>query len=153
MKRRKTLASMIIMVLMIMMGCTASETSDKEYQIFDNYNTYAVYNQAKEPSQFTINEPHVITHIDNYHWNDQQGSPPGTIGLEHSDGTIYGPWQATSRNGQWDTPNAYWIVEPSVEVKAGTYTILDSEPATWSQNSQSNGIGFSQVRGYSTGDS
>ena len=33
----------------------------------------------------------------------------------------------------------------------GTYTIVDSSPATWSQNSQSGGKGFAVVKGYFAG--
>ena len=41
--------------------------------------------------------------------------------------------------------HASWTCQPNVEVPAGTYTIVDSEPATWSQNPQSGGRGMAVV--------
>ncbi|RQD72620.1 MAG: copper amine oxidase N-terminal domain-containing protein [Tindallia sp. MSAO_Bac2] len=118
--------------------------------IFDNNNIAGVANGPTNPTTFSISQPHVITKVETYHWNNRQGSPAGSIGLQHADGTMYGPWQATARIGYLDTPNAYWFVEPNVTIKAGTYTIIDSEPSTWSHNSQSNNEGFAQVWGYAT---
>jgi hypothetical protein len=40
-----------------------------------------------------------------------------------------------------------WRVEPNQVIPAGTYTVLDSDPATWSQNAESRGQGFSDIRG------
>jgi hypothetical protein len=45
-------------------------------------------------------------------------------------------------------PNADWTCAPNIEIPAGTYTIIDSEPATWSQNVQSGGRGMTVVKGY-----
>ena len=46
-------------------------------------------------------------------------------------------------------PKGYWIAHPNEVIPAGTYTIEDSDPATWSQNSESP-CGFSKVEGYAT---
>jgi choice-of-anchor C domain-containing protein len=42
-------------------------------------------------------------------------------------------------------PNANWIATPNVVIPAGTYTVIDSDPSTWSQNSGSGGQGFAAV--------
>jgi hypothetical protein len=42
-------------------------------------------------------------------------------------------------------------VRPNVEIKAGSYTVIDSDKATWSQNSGSSGAGFVEIRGIKTG--
>ena len=121
--------------------------------IFDNNNIYAVQNSPQKQTQFTISSSYTITYIQTYHWNNQKGKTPGTIGLKHSDGTTYGPWQAYGKTGQWDVPNAYWIAEPMVEIKPGTYTIIDSDPATWANNAQSNYKGMALVKGLPPYDS
>ncbi len=72
--------------------------------------------------------------------------------LRHSNGKLYGPWRAKGSPGQGGVPNAYWTVSPNAVVPAGTYTIVDSSPATWSQNRQSGGRGFAVVKGYPAGD-
>lgn len=115
--------------------------------IFDNNNIYVVQNSPKKQTQFTISSSYTISYIRTYHWNYQKGKTPGTIGLKHSDGTTYGPWQAYGKTGQWEVPNASWIVEPMVEIKPGTYTIIDSDPATWANNAQSDYRGMALVKG------
>ncbi|SFI31017.1 hypothetical protein SAMN05192551_11165, partial [Tindallia magadiensis] len=127
-----------------------SSTSDENNLIFDNNNIAGVLNRPTNPTQFTIQQPHQITKIETYHWNNQRGAPAGSIGLQHADGTMYGPWTATARTGYLDTPNAYWFVEPNVTIKAGTYTVIDSDPDSWSHNSQSNNEGFARVWGNAT---
>jgi hypothetical protein len=116
--------------------------------IFNNGNTASVYNNPTRPTTFTINQPYVITLIQNYHWNNARGSNPGTIALRDQSGRIYGPWQATGSPGQGGVPNAYWNVYTNVTLPAGTYTVIDSEPSTWAQNSESNGAGHTRIEGY-----
>ena len=77
-----------------------------------------------------------------YHYNNGNGSTPGTIALKHSDGTTYGPWSASGT-----TQNQYWTVTPNVTIKAGTYTVVDSNTTTWSYNSSSKNAGFVQIEG------
>jgi hypothetical protein len=81
----------------------------------------------------------------NYHYFNG-GALPGTISLKHSDGTIYGPWQTWGLVGQGGVTNAYWAFYPLVKIKAGTYTVIDSDPSTWSHNSESNYSGFTWIR-------
>ena len=126
---------------------TAQAYLVQEETLFDNGNIYTVYNKPTNQSVFTIANAYQVTYIETYHWNDRKGKSPGKISLKHSDGTIYGPWQASSRKGQWDVPNAYWFVSPYEVIKPGTYTIIDSDPSTWSQNSTSNNKGFAVVKG------
>lgn len=110
-------------------------------------NTLACYNGGKAPS-FTIDAPHLITEISSYNYGEGAGNPaPGTLGLQAADGTVYGPWQCTAYEGQGGVPNATWYAYPKVEVPAGTYTVLNSNPVTWAQNEQSNGLGFCYVKG------
>ncbi len=43
--------------------------------------------------------------------------------------------------------NAYWAAFPLETIPAGTYTVMDSDPSTWSANGESGGAGFVNVRG------
>ena len=122
-------------------------SAQKPMIIFDNGNLALVFNNPSCIPSFTINVPHRITLIRNYHWNNGKGSPIGTIGLKRHDGTVYGPWRISMSSGQGGAKNVYWIVNPNVVIPAGTYTIMDSDHATWSHNLQSKSCGFSYVEG------
>ncbi|MCX7010653.1 MAG: discoidin domain-containing protein [Kiritimatiellaeota bacterium] len=112
-------------------------------------NMGGVDNRPTAPTHFTATESYVVTDISTYHWNYGRGTPaPGTIGLRHSDGTLYGPWRAKGTPGQGGVENAIWIVAPNVALKAGIYTLVDSDPNTWSQNAQSGGRGHAEVKAY-----
>lgn len=119
----------------------------QDQMLFDNGNILAVFNQPTAATQFNLAQASKITFFQTYHWNNAQGSPGGTIGLRDSSGKLYGPWTVMTRLGQGGVPNAYWYTEPNVILPAGTYTVVDSEPATWSQNSANGGQGMTQVRG------
>jgi len=116
-------------------------------EILNINNIDGVYNKPNQPSTFKIDRPHRIATIINYHWNNARGQAPGTIGLKDQSGKTYGPWQARGNPGQGGVPNAYWEVTPNTVIPAGTYTVLDSDPATWAQNNGSGGRGFSLIKG------
>jgi hypothetical protein len=121
-------------------------------EIFSSNNIQGVYSNPTAPTVFTINRPFMVTYVMDYHYRNQ-GELPGTISLRHTDGTTYGPWQTSGREGQGGVPNAYWEVWPYAIIKPGTYTILDSNPETWSQNQASGGRGMSEVKGVYLPDS
>ena len=114
--------------------------------VLDNGNIYRVFNHPSRATEFNISYPALLTYIFTYHWNDGHGRKPGTISLRHEDGSTYGPWIATGKDGQGNVPNAYWECEPLANLKAGKYTILDSDPSSWAQNTGSRGAGFARVR-------
>lgn len=119
----------------------------EELVLFDNQNIGAVVNQPTLSTQFTLTEPTWLSQVETYHWNQAQGKDLGSIGLEDENGVLYGPWDATGRCGQGGVVNAYWSVFPDVELSAGTYTIIDSDPASWAHNGESGGRGFASVKG------
>jgi tetratricopeptide (TPR) repeat protein len=108
-------------------------------------NIYGVQNGPTRPTVVTLNSPRTLALITNYHWNNAGGATPGTIALRDSQGKMYGPWKAEGSPGQGGVPNAYWTVRPMVLLPAGTYTVVDSDPATWASNPQSGGQGFTRV--------
>lgn len=82
-----------------------------------------------------------VTEVCAYHWNNGKGAPAGEITLKAADGTAYGPWKTTLRN------EVYWIAQPNQNLPAGTYTLIDSDPPTWAQNSASGGAGMGWAYG------
>jgi hypothetical protein len=114
--------------------------------IFSNGNIAGVQNGPTRATTFSIDAPHKVTFIYTYHYFNN-GTPTGTIALRHSDGTTYGPWVAQGALGQGGVRNAYWFVLPNVDIKPGSYTVIDSNQSTWSHNSGSSGAGFAEVKG------
>ena len=123
---------------------TVPATPIQKEIIFDNGNIGTVQNGPSNPTTFTIPITRHITYVSDYHYFNN-GVLPGTIAFKHSDGTIYGPWQTTGMLGQGGVLNAYWICYPNIDIKAGIYTVIDSDPSTWSQNSESNYCGFTYI--------
>jgi hypothetical protein len=124
-----------------------------EERIFAQSACSGVSNDPPNPTTFAIDGEKTITKIGTYHWNDATGESPGTIGLKDQQGNIYGPWQATGEAGQGGVPDAYWIVHlsPGVNLPAGTYTIIDSDPSTWSYTYESGECGIAAVIGLKEG--
>lgn len=115
--------------------------------LFNNTNTGGVANGVQgSPSFLTPSTVHV-SQIVTYHWNNGRGATPGTITLKSMSGPAYGPYRATGTSGQNNAPNVNWIVNVDLTLPIGTYQVIDSDPATWSQNAQSHGIGFAIIRG------
>ena len=106
-----------------------------------------VSNGPTQPSVFTMNGPTKIASIVDYHWNSGQGATPGTIGLRSSDGKLYGPWPTTGSPGQGGVPNAFWTAAPNEVLPAGTYTVEDSDPGSWSWAPDTGGRGIVTVTG------
>ncbi len=120
--------------------------------IFDNWNTSSVVNGPTKDTVFTIDEAYTITFIADYHWNGGKGALPGKKGISLVDslGTVYGPWDVTTSPGQGGAPNVNWECHPGIVLPAGTYKVVDPDPATWSQNDASANSGFTRVAGYAT---
>ena len=112
-----------------------------EALIFRNENGAAVVNGASAPATFTVREGQRITVLRSYHYNNGQGKPAGTLLLKHADGRTYGPW-TTSMESRF-----YWVARPNAGIAAGTYTVVDSDPATWSSNAQSGRAGIFSISG------
>ena len=114
----------------------------QSYWVFNSYNNCGTLNGAK-PTIVRLAKPAHITQIADYHFNSGVAVKPGTIGLMAPNGYVFGPYRATQQTGTWD-----WITAAiNLTVPAGTYSIVDSNPATWSQNAFSGGRGFVRVFG------
>jgi hypothetical protein len=126
----------------------ASAAGGAQETILSTMNPDGVGNGPTQATVLNISRPYQITSIMTYHWNNGRGTPSGgTLGLRASDGTMYGPWGVHTTPGQGGVPNANWIANPNVVIPPGSYTVIDSSPATWSQNGTSGGRGMAEIKG------
>jgi hypothetical protein len=120
------------------------------FELYHNDNILEVQNGGVSPTFSTDGRTVCLVRLVTYHWNGSAGQAPGKIGLlfnKRQVGFVDG-WPATGSAGQApNTQNASWtaVPDPQVIVLNGTYTVVDSDPATWSQNTASNGFGFVHV--------
>ena len=112
-----------------------------EALIFRNDNGQGVTGGPRTPTTFTVPVGQKVTAIRTYHYNNGQGKPAGTIMLRHTDGRTFGPW-TTSLESRF-----YWVAKPNAGIPNGTFTVVDSDPASWSCNQQSNNAGFVIISG------
>jgi hypothetical protein len=123
-------------------GSVAATTATVETEIYGNNNIAGVLNNPTGgPTTFTVSDNYRVTLLMDYHWNNGQGALAGTIGLKDSSGKVIGTWPVTVSSG------VYWDVTPNINIGPGTYTVVDSDPATWAQNSQSENKGITVVKG------
>lgn len=115
--------------------------------IFDNWNKATVYNGVSGRTYFYVAKQTSITRIMNYHWNNGNGRPAGTIGIKTITGGSLGNWPTVGTSGTGGAQSVNWVASPSIILGPGLYEITDSEPNTWSQNSGSFGCGFSMIWG------
>lgn len=144
---KKLLMMVVIVLAVFAIGCSDQEKAALETDLlWTNGNVGAVQNGPSNPTVISLEQDAKVVALMNYHYfND--GAKPGTISLIGPDGATYGPWQAKGRVGQGNVENAYWDTFPNIELKAGDYQVVDSDPATWSQNDESENTGFTEVRG------
>ncbi|MZQ99016.1 MAG: hypothetical protein GT601_15215 [Acidaminobacter sp.] len=113
----------------------------EDYLLYSTNNTGGVTSSPggpTTPASFIVTDPTYIEKISNYHY--ATSDTPGTISLHESGGAVYGPWDAVLEG--------YWRVYPKITIPAGTYTIIDSKPDSWSYNSESGYAGMTEVVGY-----
>lgn len=136
------LVSAIGLALGLALVARAQSPDDRITRVFDNGNPGAVQNRPSRDTVFVLAAPARVTSITTYHWNDGRGGPGGTLALRSRAGETFGPWPV--RVDQ----RVYWVAEPGVTIPAGTYTVVDSSPATWSHNAASGGAGMAWIEGH-----
>jgi PKD repeat protein len=124
------------------------EPSDPHTILFDNTNGSPVLGMPDVPTLVTLASETYLAKITTDHSLADREQDPGTIQLVHANGRIYGPWSAVwSADLGSKEDDGRWEVPPDMAVPAGTYTVVDSDPESWSQNVQSGGQGFCVVEG------
>lgn len=125
---------------------------DVPVTLFTNANPDGVIPGVTMPSTFTVgSEPVHITAVVTYHYVMPSGvQATGQISLHGPDNTVYGPWATIGSEGQGGIANASWQADVNLVLPSGTYTIIDSDPATWSANEGTSGSGMFWVNGTAT---
>jgi len=101
--------------------------------LFDNWNNAGVFSGPTTATTFYLPSTTKITQLANYHYYNN-GTGPGTISIQNQNGQSFGPFATVGVPGQGGVANAAWVATPNVIVPAGTYTVSDSNSATWSYN-------------------
>lgn len=114
----------------------------------ENGNIYAVINGPRLPTEFKLEDRWLIGSFFTYHWNNAKGRAAGKISFKHENGNVFGPWQAKGKPGQGGVPNAYWKVDTFGVLPPGNYTVIDSDPSTWSTNAGNGFRGFFTIQGW-----
>ncbi len=138
------------LMLLAIVPAEAREAAAGIEVLLDTTNAAAVRNGTSRPSVLKLAAPRLITLIQTYHWNGGRGASAGWISLRGQDGKQYGPWRATPGAGQGGAPSAFWTCSPSTVLPAGTYTVVVSDPATWSSNAESIGAEATPEAGVGT---
>ena len=124
---------------------TADNAFDGLFSFATTANDAGIYNGARYCPLFTPDKDVKLCALTTQHWNEGLGSVPGAIRIyDVTDGgnELLGTWEATTR-GEEDAENVNWDIFPDITLLAGhTYHIVDSEPETWSTNSESEEMGF-----------
>lgn len=146
MMRTQMVSARRLLLSLVLIAC-AVPASAQVRDLYNNTNINGVNNGPTSGTQFVLNTPARITQIVTYHWNFGQGARPGAITLRNSNGQVFGPFAARGTAGQGGAPCVNWVADVNVSIPAGSYTVLDTDPNTWSNNAQSGFRGFAIVRG------
>jgi len=136
----------IILLILLVLVCTGITVGETTLQNWTNSDGNQVFNGPDKPTLVTFGECVKVHTITTLHWNWGKGDEPGKISLFHKDGAAYGPYDAFGENATDGTGNALWVCRPDEILKAGTYLVSDSNPATWSQNDGSDNRGITTIR-------
>lgn len=124
---------------------------DVPVTLFTNTNPDGVTPGATVPATFTVTTPIHALVVATYHYVTPNGVPTtGQVSLQGPDGKTYGPWPTTGSDGQGGIANAVWSADVDLTLSAGTYTVIDSDPATWSANKGTGGAGMFWINGDAT---
>ena len=134
-------------VILTLAGAPLSQAVAADQPIYDTSMATPVESLPLKPTRFTLTESRQISRIRTFHWNRGRGAEPGSIALQRRDKTLLGPWKATGAADDTGLANAWWQVEPGIELPAGSYTLLDSDPASWSRNPARGNMGIATIFG------
>ena len=135
---------MLMIAVLLPLWPAAAADMDSDQLIYSNFNIGAVQNNPKYYPAYDAGGENVFLHsITTYHWNGGMGSEPGTISIYDWNADLIGAWPVQGQNN-----NTYWTTFPDIVLEKGTrYYFADSDPATWSHNTESADVGFIELRG------
>jgi len=106
--------------------------------IFTNINTLHIEDNPTKSMIFVLEDEKHINSVKTYHCGGV--NPVGTLELVDLKGTSYGIWDAVI------VDKLFWECYPNIDLQAGSYKVIDSNPTTWSWNGLSLGVGFTEIK-------
>lgn len=149
--RAKAVRFLVVVVVVALSGVAGtpmhSMRAADDWEFVRTWDTGGTYGSNGLALDASGNLYVVVTLVETNHWRSGKGAAAGTISLLGEDGTLYGPWPAMGRPSG-TVADAYWFVEPWVELPPGTYTVIDSQPTTWTHSTWTKGVGYVRVLGH-----
>jgi hypothetical protein len=139
-------------------------SSGQETILFKMESLQGVSYNPPQITTFTLPTASYITRVWTYHYGATIGTKSPTVAFKDATrGTIFGPWAQVGYKSFAGTlgatrsdpgnipgpPDNYWMAYPGQSVPAGTYQVIDSDPATWAYTSDLGNRGVTWVYGYS----
>lgn len=147
----------IVLLTAVFTSLPFAAAADREKLLFGSRAGASVHNKPSAATQITLTEPGHVTRIVTFHWNYGLGATPGTISIvDQKNGKVMGSWKAvgTSREpessqggAQQSPPFLYWSVRADIDLPAGSYEVVDSDPSSWSTSSEIGNKGYVMVYG------
>lgn len=141
---------LFLLVFGLVMAVAGANSASAAQVIYSGWCADGVSNNPTVDTVFTLTEPTNIAAIYNYHYNDGMGQDAslvaGTIGIDQlvseTESSVIGRWPATSWSTQpGSVTNTGWVAYPNILLGPGTYKVVDSDPATWSNSYGGGGNG------------
>ena len=139
-------------------------SSGQETILFKMESVAGVSYNPPQITTFTLPTASYITRVWTYHYGATIGTKSPTVAFKDTtSGTIFGPWAQVGYKSFAGTlgatrsdpgnvpgpPDNYWMAYPGQSVPAGTYQVIDSDPATWAYTADLGNRGVTWVYGYS----
>lgn len=144
-------------------GVAGNATTHQETLLLKMESVQGVLYNPTVPTLVTLTEAAYITRIWTYHYGATIGTKEATIALQDTTtGATFGPWkQLGYKTGNFAAgspkddpanvlgpPDNYWVAYPAAVVPAGTYRVIDSDPATWSYTADQGNRGLTWIYGW-----
>jgi hypothetical protein len=145
---------------------TRTAPTGQEAILFKMESVQGVSYNPPNPTTFTLSSDAYVTRVWDYHYGATIGTKSQTISFKNTTtNVVYGPWPVVGYktfNGTLGVsksdpgnivgpPDNYWMAYPAQTVPAGTYQVIDSDPATWAYTSDLGNRGSTWVYGWLLG--
>ena len=145
-------------------GAIKTATSARETVLFKMDSIQGVSRNPPVATTFTLAQPSYISRVFTYHYAETIGNKSPSVAFQDTTtGAVYGPWPqvgyktfagtlGASRDDPGNVvgpPDNYWMAYPGKSVPAGTYQVVDSDPATWCYTADQGNRGLTWVYGWS----
>jgi hypothetical protein len=137
--------------------------SGQEIALFSMSSLQGISRNPPVATVFTLTQAAYVTRVLTYHYAATIAGKSAAVAFKDTTtGAVYGPWPQigyTSFAGTLGAtrsdpgnvpgpPDNYWMAYPGQSVPAGTYQVIDSDPATWCHTADTGNRGITWVYGW-----